>query len=139
MLRSLLALIAIFSMTQVSAGALEDNIAQRLAPVGSVCIEGEECDAANGAAAAASSAPAAARSGEQVYNSACAGCHATGAAGAPKFADSGAWADRIGKGIDTLYTNALNGINGMPAKGLCMDCSEDEIKATVDYLVENAK
>ena len=63
------------------------------------------------------------RSGDEVYNTKCAVCHGTGAAGAPKFGDAGAWGGRVAKGLDTL-TNAINGINGMPAKGLCKDCSE---------------
>ena len=51
----------------------------------------------------------------------------TGAAGAPKTGDAAAWAPRIAKGMDTLYGNAINGVGAMPAKGLCADCSDDEI------------
>ena len=48
-----------------------------------------------------------------------------------------AWQPRIEKGIDTLYQNAINGFNNnaMPAKGLCMDCSDDALRATVDYIL----
>lgn len=112
----------------------EKEVAQRLAPVGEVVLEGDVTAAAP--VAAASAEP---RSGETIYNKACTTCHTTGAAGAPKFGDVGAWADRIGQGIDTLYNHALNGIRGMPPKGLCMDCSEAEIKATVDYIVSNSQ
>ena len=121
----------------VSAPVLSssEDIAERLKPVGDLCMSGDDCAAAP-VAAAASTGP---RSGSDVYDSKCMTCHATGAAGAPKFGDAGAWSDRIGKGLDTLYANAINGINGMPAKGLCMDCSDDEIKATVDYMVENSQ
>jgi len=138
MLRILLAVVTAIGLSSAFAGALEEKIAQRLAPVGSVCIEGQECDAANGAAVAVADAGGA-RSGEDVYNAACSACHGAGVAGAPKFADAGAWADRIGKGIDSLYSNAINGINGMPPKGMCMDCSDDEIKAAVDYIADNSQ
>ena len=63
----------------------------------------------------------------------------TGAGGAPKTGDAAAWADRIALGDDSLYGNAINGLNAMPAMGLCMDCSEDEVKAAVDYIVENSQ
>ena len=126
------ALIAVIvSMTAIAA--VKDDVAARLAPVGDLCMSGDECAAAPTVVA---SGP---RSGDSIYNSKCVACHGTGAAGAPKLGDVGAWAGRIDKGLDTLYSNAINGFNGMPAKGLCMDCSDDEIKVTVDYMVEESK
>nr|WP_245929444.1 c-type cytochrome [Agarilytica rhodophyticola] len=116
---------------QVAAESLED----RIKPAGSVCMSGESCAAAP-VQVAANSGP---RSGKDVYDSKCATCHATGAAGAPKLGDAAAWAPRVGKGIDVLYTSAISGFNGMPAKGLCFDCSDDEIKGSVDYMVDNSK
>ena len=59
--------------------------------------------------------------------------------GAPKFGAPEHWTARIEKGMDTLYTNAISGFQGMPAKGLCMDCSDDELKAAVDYMVDGSK
>lgn len=111
----------------------EQEIADRLAPAGQVTLEGETGSTAT---ASASSGP---RSGEEVYNSKCMTCHTTGAAGAPMLGKPEQWTARLEQGMDTLYTNAIKGIRGMPAKGLCMDCSDDEIKATVDYMVENSK
>ncbi len=48
------------------------------------------------------------------------------------------WASRIEKGSETLYDHAINGFNAMPAMGLCSDCSDEEIQATVDYMVEES-
>ena len=118
------------------AQSADEQIAERIAPAGKVCMKGDECAAAAPAAAASSGG---ARSGEDVYKGHCAACHATGAAGAPKFGDAGAWGPRIDKGIETLYTHAIGGFNAMPAKGLCMDCSDDEVKAAVDYMTSNSK
>lgn len=109
---------------------------ERIKPVGEVCVEGKDCA---GAAAAAPAAGAAPRSGEQVFTAVCAGCHATGAAGAPKVGDKAAWGPRIAQGKDTLHKHALTGIRAMPPKGMCMNCSDDEIKAAVDYLIGKAK
>lgn len=118
------------------AQSVDEQIAERIAPAGQTCMKGDECAAAAPAAAASSGG---ARSGSDVYSGHCAACHATGAAGAPKFGDAGAWGPRVAKGMDTLYTHALNGFNAMPAKGLCMTCSDDEVKAAVDHMVENSK
>nr|WP_010133706.1 c-type cytochrome [Microbulbifer agarilyticus] len=116
--------------------SVDEEIAERLAPAGKTCMQGDECAAA---APAASASTGGARSGSDVYGAHCAACHMTGAAGAPKFADAAAWAPRISKGMDTLYTNAIKGIGAMPAKGLCMTCSDDEIKAAVDHMVDASK
>ncbi|HEY9037264.1 MAG TPA: cytochrome c5 family protein [Pseudomonadales bacterium] len=112
--------------------AEKDAIAERIKPVGTVCMQGEAC----AATAAAASGP---RSGEAVYNASCMACHSTGAAGAPKLGDKAAWAARIKQGMDTLNTHALDGIRGMPARGTCASCSDDEIKAAVEYMVAGSK
>ena len=57
------------------------------------------------------------RAGEAVYTAACAACHATGAAGAPKLGDTGAWAPRIKTGYEALLTSALKGKGAMGAQG----------------------
>lgn len=122
------------SLSFVALADRNQEIADRIAPAGNSCLEGESCAAAPVAAVAAGP-----RSGEQVYSTKCFTCHATGAAGAPKFADVAAWAPRIGQGMETLYTHALMGFNAMPAKGLCMDCSDDEVKAAVDHMVAGSR
>jgi cytochrome c5 len=66
-------------------------------------------------------------------------CHATGAAGAPKLGDAAAWAPRIAAGMDSLFTNATNGLNAMPPKGLCMACSDEELKGAIQYIVDNSQ
>ncbi len=116
----------------VPAGT-DDEIRQRLGAFGSVCRAGEDCGAA---AAVADSGP---KSGEDVYNQFCFACHATGASDAPLFADADAWAPRIDKGMETLVSSTINGIGVMPAKGTCMSCSDDELTAAVEYIVDSAQ
>jgi cytochrome c5 len=85
----------------------------------------------------ASDSVAAGRTGEAVYNLGCAACHTAGLAGAPMFANQAQWEGRLEKGLETLTNNAYNGYNAMPAKGLCMDCSLDEIERSVQYMLDS--
>jgi cytochrome c5 len=120
------------SLTSVvlQAGSVEDGIVSRIHAVGSICIEGEDC------AKVMTIAAAGPRSAEDVYNKGCLACHASGAAGAPKFRIAADWTARLALGMDSLYSNAINGKGAMPARGLCPNCSDDEVKAAVDYMIE---
>lgn len=74
--------------------------------------------------------------GAATYEGYCAGCHATGAGGAPKIGDKAAWGALEKKYTrDGLYTLAMRGNAGMPAKGACMSCSETDIKQAADYIM----
>ena len=76
--------------------------------------------------------------GEKIYTATCLACHGAGVLGAPKFGDKALWAPRIAKGMDTLYTNSINGINMMPARGGNAALKDDEMKAAIDYMVSKA-
>jgi len=130
----LVAQTAVVALWAVSAqAATNDDIAERLKPVGEVCIQGEECAAAGPATAAAGGA---ARSGEDVYGKFCTACHGSGLLNAPKTGDTAAWSARAEKdgGLDGLLANAISGLNAMPPKGTCADCSDDELKAAIQHM-----
>ena len=135
----LLGLLASSAASDVNArlderSAVENSsaIVNRVAPVGSF------------AAATAAPAPVVAQalSGEQAYAS-CAACHAAGIAGAPQIGVAEVWQTRIAKGIDTLYSNAINGYQGeagyMPAKGGNGALSDDSVRAAVDFMVSKVQ
>ncbi len=86
------------------------------------------------------SAPREIQTGEQVYKAVCSSCHATGAAGAPKFGDTAAWSARLGKGYDSLMTSVLKGKGAMPARGGSnpADISDYELGRAVVYLTGSA-
>jgi len=131
----LVAQTAVMALWAVSAQAATDEaIAERLKPVGEVCIQGEECAAAGAGAAVA--AGGAARSGADVYGKFCTACHSTGLLNSPKTGDSAAWTAKAEKsgGLDGLLKNAISGINAMPPKGTCGDCSDDELKAAIQHM-----
>lgn len=81
--------------------------------------------------------------GKSVFNKTCAMCHAVGAAGAPKPGDQADWGPRIAQGTDVLYKHATEGFTGakgvMPARGGASTLSDDDVKAAVDYMVEQSK
>ena len=70
----------------------------------------------------------------EVYNRSCRSCHTVAATGAPLTGDANAWAIRYEKGMGTLVDNVINGFGGMPALGLCMDCSADQFEALIDFM-----
>jgi glucose/arabinose dehydrogenase/cytochrome c5 len=75
------------------------------------------------------------RNGATVYKLACASCHSVEAAGIPQLADRDAWADRITRGRDVLVDHAINGFGDMPPRGFCDNCSDEEIRAAVDFML----
>lgn len=117
-------LVAVFSIQaqDMSASAIEN----RIKPVGKVHVAG--------AAAAVAAGP---RSGADIYNKSCVACHAVGLLGAPKPGVATQWQPRLdAKGFDTVWANAIKGINAMPPRGTCADCSDDEIKAAIEFMLE---
>jgi cytochrome c5 len=83
-------------------------------------------------------APKVLQPAEAVFTTVCAACHATGAAGAPKLGDAGAWAPRIAQGYDTLLKHAIEGIRAMPAKGGNPDLDDVEVARAVVYMTNKA-
>lgn len=77
------------------------------------------------------------RNASEIYETACAFCHQKGMAGAPKFGDTLSWKGRVNKGLDVLTLSVKKGLNGMPAMGLCMDCSDRELKSAVKYMLDS--
>lgn len=81
--------------------------------------------------------------GKSVFGRVCAMCHAVGAAGAPKPGDKADWGPRIAQGNDVLYKHALEGFTGakgqMPARGANATLTDDEVKAAVNYMADQAR
>jgi len=120
----------------------------RIAPAGAVYAGAT--GAASQAAATAAAAVAAASQvayggtldGAVIFDSLCAGCHKSGAGGAPTML-AAQWAARIPQGMDTLHKHAIEGYTGaagvMPAKGGNPALSNEQVVATVDWMVGNLK
>ena len=151
----------VFAISGIISQAQTDfeAIVRNIEPIGEVCFAGQNCagvtatnaintnsaatstvvTAVTQLAQAATPEAAPAFDAAATYQLSCFACHASGAAGAPVMGDVGAWEERMAKGIDTVLANAINGIGAMPAKGMCMTCSDDDIRLLVDYMVEESQ
>lgn len=121
--------VAVMTLWALTAQAMTDTaISERLKPAGEVCLQGQPCAAGSSSAAAGGSRDVVARF--------CNTCHGTGLLGAPKVGDSAAWSARAEAkgGLDGLLKSAIAGINAMPPKGTCSDCSDDELKAAIQKM-----
>jgi len=68
------------------------------------------------------------------FQQTCNACHAMAVAGAPKAFDKAAWEPRLAKGMDALVQSVTNGLNAMPPRGLCMDCTAEQYKELITYM-----
>lgn len=122
-----------------------EAVAQRIAPVAKLAVEGGPAVASAVAAPPATPAVAVVAAapvkmdGKTAYDTACMACHAAGVAGAPKTGDKLAWAPRIKTGNAALYASALKGKGAMPAKGGNASLSDEAVKAAVDYMLAQSK
>ena len=107
-----------------SDGMSADAVGRRIQPVGTIEIK----DASDVRTL---------KTGDQVYAAQCSACHATGAAGAPKFGDEALWAPRVKTGYEALLTSALKGKGNMGAQG-GGDFSEVEIGRAVVFMANKA-
>ncbi len=107
-------------------GLSDAAVAARIAPLAQVDVK----DA---------NAPRVYKTGEAVYQAVCVACHASGAAGAPKFGNAGDWAPRIAQGFDTLLHTALAGKGAMPPRGGASpdDVSDFEIARAIVYMANH--
>ncbi len=74
--------------------------------------------------------------GQEIYERYCVVCHKDGLAGAPRFRNEQDWKPRLtGRTLDDLVASSLKGLNAMPAKGTCIKCNEDDLKAAISYML----
>lgn len=119
----------------------EADVAARIAPVAEATIGEAPAVVAAPVETVAVAEPAAGGDdiGAGIVKQTCALCHKTGMMSSPKLGSAEDWAPRIEKGMDVLYDNAINGFNMMPARGSKASLTDDEVKAAVDTMVENAR
>ena len=84
--------------------------------------------------------PAPVHPGKAVYERFCFSCHAAGVAGAPRTGDPESWEPRLAKGMHQLLQSTVEGMPpGMPERGLCFDCSDEQLTAAIDYMLVQSR
>ena len=76
--------------------------------------------------------------GAVVYQSTCSQCHAVDASipvGAPKFKQLGDWQPRMKKGMKAMMTNLYQGLNIMPPRGGCFECTDKLLEQATIYML----
>lgn len=76
--------------------------------------------------------------GEQTYRRFCFSCHASGAAGAPRVGVAAAWEDRVEQGMDVMLAHTIEGMPGMPPRGMCSRCEDEELRDAIAYMVDRS-
>ena len=128
-----------------SADEYQGEIRNRMQPFGEVYLPGDDLVAeSTGTTSSGVPEPVATTlTGPQVYNEACIACHGAGIGGAPTLADTANWEPRIAQGLETLQRHAIEGYTGsagyMPPKGGRLDLSDEEIDASVEYMVNEVQ
>lgn len=127
----------IFSCTLCADDIEQQEITQRIQPVGKVRVQEEQTNATQEQPKPVEEVTAVKRTpGQDKYEQYCVVCHKDGLAGAPKLHNAADWAPRLkGRTIDDLVASAVKGLNAMPAKGTCNDCTEDDLKAIIQYML----
>jgi cytochrome c5 len=129
----------LISIVYADRGISVEAIEKRLKPVGKVTIAPSSNSSKAKEQKDTFTTPKQLRKAETIYQSHCVICHASGVGGAPIFQNKADWAIRFSqKGLDGLLATSKSGLNAMPPKGTCGDCSDDELLAVIKYMLPKA-
>ncbi len=70
----------------------------------------------------------------QRYEQACLLCHARPDSGAPLSHHAPSWKPRLERGLPALVQSVQAGKGGMPAGGLCADCSREDYESLTRFM-----
>ncbi|KTC87356.1 cytochrome c5 [Legionella drozanskii LLAP-1] len=114
----------------------KQQIEERIKPIGQVRIATQDSTSTKKPVQSSSDTGSTNTAGQATYEQYCSTCHRDGLAGAPKFGVKEDWQPRLDKqALDGLVTSAIKGLNAMPMRGTCMQCSDEEIKNAIQYML----
>lgn len=76
--------------------------------------------------------------GRKIFNEFCASCHAEKpfiSVNAPRINDKKRWDAYRKLGIEKLVAMAIQGGGAMPARGGCFECSDEQVREAVEYIL----
>ncbi len=80
--------------------------------------------------------------GMQIVQHYCAMCHSEKPmiqVGAPTIGDATAWSLRMKQGLNTLFKHTNEGLNAMPARGGCFECTDQQLMMAIHALLPKNK
>lgn len=115
--------------------AAAQRLDERTRPVGMAITDAKLLKVSMAAPAAHAAQPP-----DQVFSKVCSACHGAGLLGAPKVGDKAAWSARVSAagGLNGLTASAIKGKNAMPPRGGAADLGDDELKATIQYMMKQS-
>ena len=76
--------------------------------------------------------------GEKIFHAFCETCHGEEPSipvNAPRIGDKAAWQLRKKMGMPVLLKLTIRGVGAMPARGGCFECSDEQLKAAICYML----
>ncbi|KTD72777.1 c-type cytochrome [Legionella tucsonensis] len=76
--------------------------------------------------------------GEQIYNHFCINCHASKPLipiGAPRVGEKADWKVRLKQGMEALFKHTDEGLNAMPPRGGCFECTDEQLMSAIQYML----
>ena len=82
------------------------------------------------------------QAGKKIYQQFCQVCHAISPqvnVGAPRIGVEADWQIRRKQSINKMLINIDNGMTTMPARGGCFECSDEQLKAAIEYMLPSSQ
>lgn len=135
-----LSVVVCLVFSSFSLNAMDDTesnkIQQRVQPIGQVHVQVEKDAASQKMVDSKAVVEVKKEDGKDVYEKHCIVCHRDGLAGAPKVQDERDWKPRLaGRTIQDLVASSIKGLNAMPAKGTCIECTDKDLEAAIHYML----
>lgn len=80
--------------------------------------------------------------GQAIVEHFCMVCHSADpqiSLGAPRIGHTPDWRERLKQSHEQLFDHTSNGIGAMPPRGGCFECSDDQLKSAMRYLINPKK
>lgn len=80
--------------------------------------------------------------GRKIFNEFCSVCHSQQPSvdiQAPRIGDKKIWQGMHTLGMPALLKITINGKGGMPARGGCFECSDEQLRETIQYILQKSK
>ena len=79
--------------------------------------------------------------GRKIFKEFCTSCHGVNPIidiHAPRIGDKKVWKGLRQLGIDSLLKLTIKGVKAMPARGGCFECSDQQLRETIEYILQNS-